>query len=61
MMTSFGDGISLTPLEYAALMGAVANGGTLYYLQYPKNVADAQTNQIRRRVKRRLEHSGHRD
>ncbi len=32
MMTSFGDGITLTPLEYAALMGAVANGGTLYYL-----------------------------
>jgi cell division protein FtsI/penicillin-binding protein 2 len=37
MMTSFGDGISLTPLEYAALIGAVANGGTLYYLQYPKS------------------------
>ena len=36
MMTSFGDGITLTPLELAALMGAVANGGTLYYLQYPK-------------------------
>ena len=36
MMTSFGDGIALTPLELAALVGAVANGGTLYYLQYPK-------------------------
>jgi penicillin-binding protein 2 len=36
MMTSFGDGISLTPLELAALMGAIANGGTLYYLQYPR-------------------------
>ena len=35
MMTSFGDGIRLTPLQLSALMGAVANGGTLYYLQYP--------------------------
>jgi cell division protein FtsI/penicillin-binding protein 2 len=43
MMTSFGDGISLTPLEYAALMGAVANGGSLYYLQYPKTQEDANT------------------
>ena len=37
MMTSFGDGITLTPLEFAGLLGAVANGGTLYYLQYPEN------------------------
>ena len=37
MMTSFGSGISVTPLELAALMSAVANGGTLYYLQYPRN------------------------
>lgn len=43
MMTSFGDGISLTPLEYAALMGAIANGGWLYYLQYPHNQQDANT------------------
>ena len=35
MMTSFGRGISITPLELAALTGAIANGGTLYYLQYP--------------------------
>ncbi len=53
MMTSFGDGISLTPLEFAALMGAVANGGTLYYLQYPKTQADALA--IVPRVKRRLD------
>ena len=53
MMTSFGDGISLTPLEYAALMGAVANGGTLYYLQYPKTLPEAQT--LIPRVKRRLD------
>jgi penicillin-binding protein 2 len=53
MMTSFGDGISLTPLEYAALMGAVANGGTLYYLQYPKTQPEAQA--LTPRVKRRLD------
>jgi penicillin-binding protein 2 len=53
MMTSFGDGISLTPLEYAALVGAVANGGTLYYLQYPKTQQDAQA--LIPQVKRRLD------
>jgi penicillin-binding protein 2 len=53
MMTSFGDGISLTPLEYAALIGAVANGGTLYYLQYPKSDQEAQN--LTPRVKRRLD------
>ena len=53
MMTSFGEGISLTPLELAALMGAVANGGTLYYLQYPKSQQEGQT--LVPRVKRRLD------
>ena len=53
MMTSFGDGISLTPLEFSALIGAVANGGTLYYLQYPKTQAEAQA--LIPRVKRRLD------
>jgi penicillin-binding protein 2 len=53
MMTSFGDGITLTPLEFAGLLGAVANGGTLYYLQYPKTQQEAET--LEPRVKRRLE------
>ncbi len=53
MMTSFGDGISLTPLEYAALIGAVANGGTLVYLQYPKT--QEQGDLLIPRVKRRLD------
>lgn len=53
MMTSFGDGISMTPLEYAAIIGAVANGGTLYYLQDPKSQAEAQS--MLPRVKRRLD------
>ena len=29
MLTSFGEEISQTPLQLAALMSAVANGGTL--------------------------------
>ena len=53
MMTSFGDGITLTPLEYAALIGAVANGGTLYYLQYPDSQQDADV--LMPRVKRKLD------
>lgn len=53
MMTSFGDGITLTPMELAALVGAVANGGTLYYLQYPKSQEEAAT--IIPQIKRRLD------
>ena len=53
MLTSFGEEIQQTPLQLAALMSAVANGGTLYYLQYPRNQAEVQ--QFIPRVKRRLE------
>ena len=53
MMTSFGDGITVTPLELAALIGAVANGGSLYYLQYPRTLEEAAA--IEPRMKRRLD------
>lgn len=53
MLTSFGEEISQTPLQLAALMGAVANGGTLYYLQYPHSQAEAA--RFIPQVKRRLE------
>jgi penicillin-binding protein 2 len=53
MMTSFGEGIYMTPLELAALMAAVANGGTLYYLQHPRSHDDI--NQFVPRVKRQLD------
>jgi beta-lactamase class D len=42
MLTSFGEEISQTPLQLASLMGAIANGGTMYYLQYPRSQAEAQ-------------------
>jgi len=53
MMTSYGEGISLTPLELAALMVAISNGGTLYYLQYPRS--EQEINEFVPRVKRHLD------
>lgn len=35
-MCSFGEGISVTVLQLGAMMAAIANGGTLYYLQHPR-------------------------
>jgi cell division protein FtsI/penicillin-binding protein 2 len=53
MMTSFGTGISMTPLELAALLGAISNGGKLYYLQYPRTQQEAE--QLEPKIKRPLE------
>ena len=53
MMTSFGEGIYMTPLELAGLMSAVANGGTLYYLQHPRS--QEEISQFVPRVKRQLD------
>ena len=53
MLTSFGEEIQQTPLQLAALMSAIANGGTLYYLQYPENQTEVQN--FVARVKRHLD------
>lgn len=52
-MTSFGDGIALTPLQLAAMLSAIANSGTLYYLQYPRSEDEVQ--RFVPRVKRHLD------
>jgi penicillin-binding protein 2 len=52
MMTSFGEGIKLTPLQLTAMLSAIANGGTLYYLQYPRSEAEAEA--FVPRIKRQL-------
>jgi penicillin-binding protein 2 len=52
-MCSFGEGISMTPLQLGALVTAIANGGTLYYLQHPTS-PDAVAN-FEPRVKRHLD------
>jgi cell division protein FtsI/penicillin-binding protein 2 len=53
MMTSFGEGFLLTPLELASLVSAIANGGTMYYLQYPRTPEDVAN--FTPKVKRTLE------
>jgi penicillin-binding protein 2 len=52
-MCSFGEGISMTPLQLGALVSAIANGGTLYYLQHPAS-AEEVTN-FEPRAKRHLD------
>jgi|SRR5271156_6200073 penicillin-binding protein 2 len=41
-MSSFGEGIRITPLQLASLVSMLADGGTQYYLQYPRTATDVQ-------------------
>jgi penicillin-binding protein 2 len=42
LLTSFGQGIEVTPLQMAAILSAIANGGTMYYLQYPRTPQESE-------------------
>ncbi len=52
-MSSFGEGIQITPLQLASLVSTLANGGTIYYLQYPRS--QAEIDNFAPRIKRRLD------
>lgn len=52
-MCSFGESVSMTPLQLGAMVSAVANGGTLYYLQHPRTQEDVAAFQPK--VKRYLD------
>src|SRR6202051_4740050 len=52
-MCSFGEGVSMTPLQLGAMVSAIANGGTLYYLQHPSTPEEVVNFQPR--IKRQLD------
>jgi cell division protein FtsI/penicillin-binding protein 2 len=52
-MCSYGEGVTMTPLQLGALVSAIANGGTLYYLQHPTTAEEVASFQPR--VKRQLD------
>jgi cell division protein FtsI/penicillin-binding protein 2 len=53
LMTAFGTGFQVTPLELTGLVSAIANGGTLYYLQYPRTPEEIE--HFEPRIKRTLD------
>jgi penicillin-binding protein 2 len=55
-MCSFGESVNMTPLQLAAMVSAIANGGTLYYLQHPET--PEQVADFHPRVKRQLDIAG---
>jgi penicillin-binding protein 2 len=55
-MCSFGEGISMTPLQLGSLVTAIANGGTMYYLQHP--ITPAEVASFQPIIKRHLNIAG---
>ena len=52
-MCSFGESISMTPLQLGAIVSAIANGGSLFYLQHPTTPDEVAT--FEPRLKRTLD------
>jgi penicillin-binding protein 2 len=52
-MCSFGQGVNMTPLQLGAFVSAIANGGTLYYLQHP--TSPEEITNFQPRIKRQLD------
>lgn len=52
IMTAYGNGVTLTPLQLSALLSMIANKGTMLWLQYPrtKTDLDAFTPRIKRQM-----------
>ena len=52
-MCSFGESVSMTPLQLGGILSAIANGGTLYYLQHPTSAEEVSAFQPK--IKRTLD------